>query len=330
MVTATLVAGGSTPALYAGIDVSRDHLDLFVQGTRKPRRFANDDAGVAAIAASLACSSSSATLAAVAVESTGGYERRLLQGLLDHALPVAHVNPLNVRHYARAMGHLAKTDAIDAKVLAEFARVAGASDKLRLLDANRDKIRLMLKELVSRRRQLIDVATMQKNQLHQASMPQVKQSIQALLEVVCAQIKAIDQEIEKQIAADADLQRRYENLLSVKGIGPTVARVLVSELPELGTINRKKIASLVGVAPMNDDSGTIVGKRMIKGGRHTVRTALYMGTLVATRYNDVVRAKYQALLARGKPKKVALIACMRSLLGYLSAVVNQPAQPKNS
>ena len=228
------------------------------------------------------------------------------------------------------MGHLAKTDAIDAKVLAGFAHVASAGDKLRLLDVNRDKVRLMLKELVSRRRQLIDVGTMQKNQLHQASMPEVKASIQALLDVVCAQIKAIDQQIETQIAADADLQRRYDNLLSVKGIGPTVARVLVSELPELGTINRKRIASLVGVAPMNDDSGTIVGRRMIRGGRHTVRTALYMGTLVATRYNDVVRAKYQTLLARGKPKKVALIACMRSLLGYLSAVVNQTAPTKKA
>jgi transposase len=128
--------------------------------------------------------------------------------------------------------------------------------------------------------------------------------------------------VQEHIDADADLKRRYTNLLGVKGIGPTVARVLVSELPELGTINRKKIASLVGVAPMNDDSGTIKGQRAIRGGRQTVRSALYMGTLVATRHNEVVRARYQGLVSRGKPKKLAIIACMRALLGYLSVVVN--------
>lgn len=308
----------TVPTLFAGIDVSKAHLDFFATGMKKPRRFENSERGIAQL---LTAIDAQAT-ACVAIESTGGYERPATHALLDARVPVAIVNPLNVRYFAKALGHFAKTDAIDARVLADYAQKA----QPRLLDASRDKIALMLKELIARRRQLIDVCTMQKNQLQQATMPSVKQSIDTLIKMLCQQIKEVDQEIQSLIDSDPELKQRQERLLTVDGIGPAVSRVLISELPELGTINRKKIAGLVGVAPMNDDSGNIKGKRTIRGGRPTVRAALYMATLVGTRHNVVVKAKYQHLVARGKPKKVAIVACMRSLLGYLSVVVNTPLE----
>jgi transposase len=308
----------NAPTLFAGIDVSKAHLDLYAQGMKKPRRYDNSERGIAQL---LAAIDAQAT-ACVAIESTGGYERPVTHALLDARVPVAIVNPLNVRYFAKALGHFAKTDAIDARVLADYAEKA----RPRVLDAQRDKIGLMLKELTARRRQLIDVCTMQKNQLQQATLPMLKQSIDALIKTLCQQIKQVDQAIQSLIDSQPELKQRQERLLSVAGVGPAVSRVLISELPELGTINRKKIAGLVGVAPMNDDSGTIKGKRMIRGGRPTVRAALYMATLVGTRHNAVVKAKYEHLVARGKPKKVAIVACMRSLLGYLSVVVNTPIE----
>lgn len=306
--------------VFAGIDVSRDHLDVFVLGMKKPERYENDELGIRMLINMLkphACR-------CVAVESTGGYEKGVVKGMLDRGLPVAMVNPLNVRQYARGMGRLAKTDAIDARVLSTYARDAMAQDCIRLLDPAADSIRLMLKELITRRRQIVDMCVSQKNQAKQAVSPQVRAGIASMLVVLKLQLKEIDAAIAQEIDARSELRERYQRLLSVVGIGPMVARVLVSELPELGTINRKKIAALVGVAPLNDDSGFHHGKRTIRGGRHTVRTALYMATLTASRYNPVVKSKYKALVARGKPKKVALVACMRSLLGYLSAVVNTP------
>ncbi len=303
---------------FVGIDVAKHNLDLFHKGMKKPRRFTADAAGIAKIIDAL----DAGAVKCVAIESTGGYERPLLHALLDAGVPVALVNPLNVRNFAKGMGYLAKTDSLDARVLADYAEKA----EPRLVDPSRGKIMLMLKELVARRRQLIDVCTMQKSQLQQATMPSVKSSIDQLIKMLCQQIKDVEQEIQTLIDSDESLKQKQERLLTVQGVGVTVSRVLVSELPELGTINRLKIAALVGVAPMNDDSGTIKGRRTIRGGRHTVRTALYMATLVATRHNPVVKAKYQALVTRGKPKKVALVACMRSLLTYLSVVVNTPIE----
>ena len=307
--------------VFAGVDVSRDHLDVFVLGEKKTRRFANDEKGVAAFIDSL----DRPSLAAVTLESTGGYERRLILSLLDQALPVARVNPLNVRKYADSLGYLAKTDAIDARVIAQFGQHVSSHDRLQMMDA-RDKIQIMLKELITRRRQLIDMLTMQKNQWHQATLAETKASIQAVLNLLKIQVCEIDAVIQKKIDEDQNLRVRYERLQTVAGIGPTVARVLVSELPELGTINREKIAALVGVAPRNNDSGLFAGKRTIRGGRNSVRTALYMGTLVATRHNPVVQVRYQALVARGKPKKVAIVACMRTMLTHLSVVVNKPIE----
>jgi transposase len=304
--------------LFAGVDVSKTNLDLHVQGMKKPRRYENSQRGIAQLLATLDADATEC----VAIESTGGYERPVVHAMLDARVPVAIVNPLNVRYFAKGLGRFAKTDAIDARVLADYAEKA----RPRLMDADRDKIALMLKELVARRRQLIDVCTMQKNQLQQATMPSVKKSIDDLIKLLCRQIKETDAEIQSIIDANASLKQRQQRLLTVVGIGETVSRVLISELPELGTINRRKIAGLVGVAPMNNDSGAMRGQRAIRGGRHTVRAALYMAALVGTRHNPVVRAKYQHLVARGKPKKVAIVACMRSLLGYLSVVVNTPLE----
>jgi transposase len=300
--------------LTVGVDVCKGSLDVHVDPVNRSARFENTPEGIAALVAWLGESAP----ARVVVESTGGYERGVLYGLLNARIPVAMVNPRPVRDFAKAMGILAKTDRIDAKVLARFARHVPVR-----LSEKPDERQRELRELVTRRRQLVDQFVACRNQREHVTLEIVLDSIKRSLDHLQTEIAAVEAAIARVIDKSDELRARCEKLQTVKGVGPATARVLVTELAELGTTDRQQIASLVGVAPFNDDSGAYRGQRHIRGGRPTVRRALYMATLVATRHNGVIRDHYRHLLAEGKPKKVALVACMRKLLTHLNSLMAQ-------
>jgi transposase len=304
----------ASPDCFVGIDVAKGHLDVCVlpPPARFPKRFANNPGGVDDLARRLG------RLAprCVVMESTGGYENRSLARLLEERLPVARVNPRPVRDFARAFDRLAKTDPIDAHTLALFA----SHRQPRTIDPA-CRINPVLKQLITRRRQLVDARVAEQNAKEHVDEPSVLASIDAMLAVLESQIERLDTLIGQHIDADAQLKSRYELLVGFKGVGPQTARVLVSELPELGQVNRRQIASLIGLAPFNDDSGRHQGRRAIRGGRSTVRCALYMATLVAARHNPRIREHYQHLRQAGKPAKVALVACMRKLAIILNAIM---------
>jgi transposase len=304
---------------FLGIDVSKASLDLWAEGGiggLTARTIPNRPGPIRRLVAQLRAALSTPPLRLIAMEATGGYERPLLHALLDAKLPTVRINPLRVRRFAQSRGLLAKTDRIDARVIADFARVN--ADRLSPMRPISETAR-MLRELVARRRQLVEQTVACKSQLEHATYRPIRQSIDRTIKHLCAEIKKIETLIQEQIDSDPALRARYQTLLSVPGIGPRVARVLVSELPELGQLNRRKIAAIVGVAPFNDDSGTHSGVRHIQGGRATVRAALYMATLVAVRHDPVMKARYEHLKQRGKPKKVGLVACMRTMLNYLTS-----------
>jgi transposase len=298
---------------FVGADVSKSRLD--VHGCGQVLSVANDRRGVKRLIERLGKSPPEL----IVVEATGGYERPLVHGLLDAGLRVVRVNPLQVRRFAQSRGILAKTDRIDAAVLADFGRLN--VDRLRPMQPISDNAR-MLHELTARRRQLVEQCVANKSQLEHAMIKSVRQSIDRTIKHLCAEITLVESEIQQVIDSDETLRCKQRKLLGVKGIGKRVSRILVSELPELGELDRRKIAALVGVAPFNDDSGTHAGHRHIRGGRATVRAALYMATLVATRHDGVIRDYYQRLKANGKPKKVALVACMRKRLNHLTAILS--------
>lgn len=296
----------------AGIDVSKSFLDVHLLPNARHQRFENNPQGIEQMVAFI----HTIRPARVAIESTGGYERCTLYAALAAGLPVAMVNPRPVRDFAKALGFLAKTDKIDAAVLAEFARQVPT--RLTVLPDERQQA---LRQLVTRRRQLVDRCVMQRNQREHVDLSAVRESIDRTVQHLQTETAAIELQIQSLIDEDPKLSRRCKKLQEVKGIGPSTARVLVTELPERGRASRQQIASLVGVAPINKDSGTLRGRRVIQGGRSTVRRSLYMATLVATRHNQVIRAHYQHLLSQGKPKKLALVACMRKLLIYVNTLV---------
>lgn len=260
----------------------------------------------------------------IVLEATGGYESSVIHRLLDASLPVARVNPLRVRRFAQSRGILAKTDRLDARVLADFGRIN--ADRLRCLQPVSDNAR-MLKELIARRRQLIQQANATKSQQEHVTVAAVRQSINRTIKHLCKEIEVVEAEIQRIIDSDAQLLARQRKLETVIGIGPRVSRILVSELPELGQVEGRTIAALVGVAPYADDSGDRTGPRHIRGGRSAVRAALYMATLVAARYDPVIKARYEHLKSNGKPKKVALVACMRKRLNYLTSILSKPDSP---
>ena len=312
----------SAPApLFVGVDVSKARLDVCLGDGSAPLPLPNDRRGVASLLRRLRRRPDGRPVGLLAVEATGGYERPLVRGLLGAGVPVARVNPLRVRRFAQSRGVLAKTDRADASALAEFAR-ANALRPLAPAGENAE----MLRELTARSRQLVEQCVANRNQREHATLKAGRDSVDRTVRHLRAELGRVEGEIQRLIDADAALAARQRRLLSVTGVGPRVSAVLVSELPELGALDRRKIAALVGVAPFNDDSGGRSGPRHIRGGRATVRAALYMATLVAVRHDPVMRDHYRRLRVAGKPKKVALVACMRKKLNHLTSLLRNPEQ----
>jgi transposase len=308
-------------AVVAGIDVSSPSLDWCLLPAGETGRENNSGKGIARLASRL----KRAAPTLIVLEATGGYERPLVLALAEAGLPTAVVNPRQVRDFAKARGVLAKTDAIDAQVLAQFARDL----KPRPSDPP-DERQLECAELVARRRQLIAMQTAEKNRKQQVRGAGVKASVNSLLATFREQIAEVERQIAELLSRCALWQRRVELLQTVPGVGPAVSRTLTVDLPQLGQLNRRQIASLVGVAPLNRDSGRMRGKRSVWGGRAHVRQVLYMASLAALRCNGVVKAFYERLRAAGKPAKVALTACMRKLLTILNVMVAKNAEWKTS
>jgi transposase len=306
------IATSSSSAFFVGIDVAKDKLDLARSDADAVVSFANDSVGIARITDALRGSG----VKLIVVEATGGLERTLTGALLDADLPVALVNPGRVRHFARGIGILAKTDAIDAKVLVEFAR----RGEPRLLE-KRSKNRVELEALVTCRRQLVYVRTEQSNRRGATSNKSALRAIDAVLKTLARQILELDRKIAALIESDDDLDRDGKLLASVPGVGVVLASTLLAELAEIGTVGRRTICALAGVAPFNDDSGRIKGKRAIRGGRAAVRSVLYMATIAATRFNPIIRRFWQRLKQTGKLNKVAIVACMRKLLSILNVMI---------
>lgn len=301
----------TTPPVFVGIDVSKDRLDVALRPTSDRWAVAHDEAGITTLVDRLR----RRTPTLVVLEATGGLEVPLTGALAAAGLPVVVVNPRQVRDFAKATGKLAKTDALDASVLAQFAEVVRPA--LRPLP---DAATQALSALLTRRRQLIEMLTAEKNRLGTAPPP-VRKGIRAHITWLDRRLADLDEELA-QVIRESPLWREKDDLLrSTPAVGPVLSRTLLAGLPELGTLTRQQIAALVGVAPLNRDSGTWRGTRRVWGGRAHVRAALYMSALVATRYNPVIRAFYQRLCAAGKAKKVALTACMRKLLTILNAML---------
>ena len=261
----------------------------------------------------------------VVCEATGGLERELVGTLIAAGLPVAVVNGRQVRDFARSSGQLAKTDRLDAASIAAF----GVAVKPRI-HVPKDELTQVLSDQMTRRQQLVSMRVDEGNRLERAPKA-VRKNIRKHIEWLDRQIRALDSDIDGTLKASPQWQAKLELLQGLKGIGPVARASLMAWLPELGHLNRKAIAALVGLAPFPSDSGTMRGKRVIWGGRKVVRNALYMATLVATQHNPTIRANYQRLLQRGKPKKLALVACMRKLLTIVNALfkTNQPYRERS-
>jgi transposase len=303
------------PGVNVGLDVSQKEVVVAVAGEPAVWTVPNDTAGHSALIAQLA----SRAPVRIVVEATGGYERALVATLGGAQLPVVIVNARQIRDFARATGQLAKTDALDAHVIARFAAVVQPAVRP-LPDETQDE----LDALVLRRRQLVEMLVTERQRHHQAtgrSRYAARKSIAKHIRFLERELQLTDTDLGALIEASSLWRVKDELLQSVPGIGPTIARTLLAELPELGTLSRQAIAKLVGVAPLNADSGQWRGKRRIWGGRASVRTAMYMAALVAVRHNPRLRAFYQQLLARGKAKKLALIAAARKLLTILNQLL---------
>jgi transposase len=297
--------------LFVGIDVAKAALDIALRPSDQLWQVIYDDAHVEALVTQL--SELSPTL--IVVEATGGLERTLVMALVVAGLPVVVINPRLARDFAKAIGRLAKTDRIDAQVLAHYGEAIRPSRRP-LPDADTQQFRA----LVDRRRQLIDMMSAEQSRLN-TSPARIRDSIESHLTWLRQQVASLDDDLDRLLQASPLWRERDAILQSTPGVGPVLSRTLISQLPELGDLNRQEIAALVGVAPFNRDSGTWRGRRTIWGGRATVRAVLYMSTLVATRHNPVIREFYERLLAAGKATKVALTACMRKLLTILNAMV---------
>jgi transposase len=304
-------------SLCIGIDVSKATLDVAASVPApgippKPCQFTNDRHGHALLIKWC----TKLAPARIVMEATGGYERPVATALHKAGLPVVVINPSRSHAFAQADAIHAKSDAVDAQMLARFAEVIKPPQRPFPSDKTTE-----LSDLAVRRRQIVDDLTADKNRLKQATSPLIQRSIKAIMAANDKQLKAIDAAMDVLIDSDQDLRDKERLLLSVPGVGTTTARVLLANMPELGTLGRSPLASLVGVAPFSRDSGDKKGQRFIRAGRGGVRTALYMAALVASRYNPVIAKFYQSLLAKGKAKKLALVACMRKLLIILNSML---------
>ena len=303
-------------SVTVGIDVAKAHVDVFVLGASSGvQRFSNDADGHSALAAALLPLGTGL----VVMEATGGYEAALACALQASGLPVAVLNPRQARDFARSMGRLAKTDAVDARMLAEMAAVlVHREDLARYLRPVANECQQWLAALVTRRRQLLAMLGSERQRL-QITNRKLHPSIEAIITVIKAQLDDLETQMVGHVREHFG---ELDGLLqSTNGIGPVASATLIAQLPELGRLNRREIAALVGVAPMSNDSGNRKGRRRVQGGRFEIRRVLYMATLTAARYNPVIRAFYERLKAAGKLPKVALVACMRKLLTMLNAMV---------
>lgn len=298
--------------VFAGIDVAKDRLDVHLRPSGQSFAVSRNGAGIEQLLDRLR----DTPPALVVMEATGGFELTVAAAIAGAGLPLAVVNPRQIRDFARATGRLAKTDRLDAEAIALFAE--------RIRPEPRpvpDEQAQALAELVARRRQIVEMIGMELNRRRQARARRVARTIEATLRVLEAQLTDLDDDIDAAIR-DTPAWRATDDLLqSVPGIGPVASRTLIAEMPELGRIDRRAAAALVGVAPINRDSGYMRGHRAIAGGRTTLRNVLFMATLSAVRWNPVLKAHYQQLIQRGRPKKVALIACLRRLVSILNAII---------
>jgi transposase len=305
---------------FIGIDVCKSGFDVCCVTSGPQGRFNNTADGVSRLLPLLPA----AGTCLIVVEATGGYERQLVGDLMTAGHQVSVVNPRQVRDFARAFNILAKTDRIDAAVLARFA------EKVQPIPREKPGRIDELRQLVTRRRQLIEHRTAEKNRCAQGVSSFVRKSILRLIETINKDIKAIDKALLSLVKSDDDWKNKFDKITEVTGLGPHTATTLVAEMPELGKVNRQQAAALVGVAPFNRDSGQFKGRRMVWGGRQSVRNVLYMAALSAMKHNDVIRDFAARLRAKGKPTKVVITACIRKLVVILNAMLktNQSWQPR--
>ncbi|QDU55197.1 IS110 family transposase [Aeoliella mucimassa] len=302
----------SLQSTWIGVDVAKHHWDVVVAGQTQVHHFPADQEGCQQLQQFLA----QHQVTHACLEATGGYERMLADFLREQGIVVSIANPRQIRDFARTQGQLAKTDRLDALVIARYA-VLMQPKKTKKPSENERK----LGSLRTRRQQVSDALTREKNRLGTQHDDLVRQSIEEAIDFYQRQLEQLDQQIQQLLQADDQFRERSALLTSVPGVGATTAAALIAHLPELGSLNRGEASRLAGLAPINRDSGTLRGKRMIGGGRAVVRKMLYMPTLVATKHNRVIREHYQQLLQRGKAKMIALTACMRKLLLILNAMI---------
>jgi transposase len=305
-----------TEGTFLGIDVSKSALDLAQWGQKEVTRFENDATGIAAMVKAL---SSEAAVTLIVVEASGGFEQTMVTELAAASLPIVVVNPTRVRNFARAKGQLAKTDQIDARMIADFAQAI--RPEVRPLGTAEQQL---IKALTTRRRQLIDMQTAEKNRRTSIN-PELLPRLEKHLDWLATELAEIEEDLNDWVDQNAQWREKRTSLESVPGVGKVTSFTLLAELPELGTLSRQKIAALVGLAPFNRDSGRFRGRRHIFGGRSDVRSVLYMAALSGIRYNSVLKVFYSRLIAKGKLPKVALTACMRKLLTILNAIVRDGA-----
>jgi transposase len=309
--------------LFVGVDVSKATLDVLVDPAGQALCLPNTPAGIADLVALLL----GRPVERVVVESTGRYHRAVAAELAAAGVPVAVANPRQVRDFARATGVLAKTDAVDARTLAAFARLV----KTRARPPEPpDAPRHRLADLVARRRALVEMRTMERTRRAELTDARLHRQVDQHVRLLERQIGAVEDLIAAEVESDDDWRNRRDLLCTVPGVGPATAATLVAELPELGRLNRRQVAALVGVAPFNRDSGTLRGHRAVAGGRRAVRTALYMAAVVAMRFNPLIRAFAERLRGKGKPFKVVATACVRKLVTILNTMLaqNRPWSPQ--
>ena len=301
-----------TSPAFVGIDVAKDRLDVHVLPSGSAFAVARNGEGLENLVAALVPLAPEV----VVLEATGGFEITVAAALTGAGLPLAVVNPRQIRDFARAVGRLAKTDTLDAHAIALFAERIRPTPRP-VADADSQA----LAELVARRRQVVDMIGMEANRRKRARNVRVRRMIDATLKALEAQLAQLDHDIGDAVRRSPVWRAKEDLLTSVPGVGDVTARTLIAHLPELGELDRRRIAALVGVAPINRDSGQMRGHRAIAGGRTSVRNVLYMATLTAIRWNPVIRDHYTQLIGRGRPKKVAIVACMRRLLAILNAII---------